>query len=496
MPKLQLKKLKFMKPVFKKPVVVIEIGNDWLKITENSPSSSGRCITKLYFMKLARIKESMAEAISKVFTDLKLNKQSVIICIPRHLVTVRILELPSIDPKEISDMINLQIGKQTPYSKEEIISAHRIIDTRREGYSKVMLVIARRNLISERVKVLQEAGIEVEKVVVSSESVYNWFGISYVPEVKLDSQTFILIDIDSNYSDFIIIHKGKFVFSRNILIGANHLLEGQKKWQDKFIEELKHSIELYQSEERDTKIVKIFLSGAARCISDLDSSLSARLDLPVETTDPIKNIQIREDITVLKEEDFRFVSISGLLGASIKHKGLELDLTPTEVRVQKLMEEKRKHLTLMGILFTSIVMMVSLLLLINIYSKNAYLAQLKEKISKIENEANKVEKMRLQIALIEKRLDAKGSSINILNEIYKLTPRQIYFTNIDIEEKKQVVLRGRAFAMSDVFKFITVLENSPYFKGAKTTYATTKREKDTEYADFEIMCTCENANYR
>ena len=502
MSKLQLHKLKLKKPVFKKPVVVVEIGNDWLKIVENNPSSTGRCITKVNFMKLAQIKEPVADAISKIFRDLKLNKQSVITYIPRHLVTVRILEFPSINPKEISDMVNLQVGKQTPYSKEEIVSAHRIIDTEREGYTKVMLVIARRNLISERVETLQKAGIEVEKVAVSSEGVYNWFSIAYRQElnparnsisngVNLGPQALILVDIDSNYSDFIIIRKEKLVFSRNILIGANHLLEERDKWQDKFIEELKHSIELYQNEERDSKIVKIFLGGAARYISDLDSSLSARLDLPAETTDPLKNIRMREDIGVLREENFKFISVSSLFGASIKHKELELDLTPSELRIQKLMEEKRKRLTIMGILFTSIVMMTSLLLLTNIYSKNAYLTQLKQRIAKIEKDANVVEKMRMRIDLVGKRLDARGSSINILNEIHKLTPKEIYFTNINVEEKKQAILRGHAFAMSDVFKFVTTLENSPYFEGVKATYTTTKKEKDTEYADFEIVCTYE-----
>jgi Tfp pilus assembly PilM family ATPase len=490
-------KLKFKEIKFKKPVVVVEIGNDWLKIVENNPTSGDRCISKIYLVKLARIKESVVEAISKIFKDLKLNKQSVITYIPRHLVTVRILEFPSTNAKEISDMVNLQIGKQTPYSKEEIISSHRIIDAEREGYTKVMLVIARRNLVSERVEVLRKAGIEVDKVAVSSEGVYNWFSIAYREELNLGPDAFILADIDSNYSDFVIIRKGKFVFSRNILIGANHLLEEPEKWQDKFIEELRYSIELYHSEERDLKVVKIFLSGTARYISDLDRTLSTRLDIPAQNTDPVKNIRIgKEAGDLLGGEGFRSVSVSGLFGASIKHKELELDLTPSEVRIQKLMEEKRKHLTVMGILFSSIVMMASLLLLTNIYNKNSYLAQLKQKISRIESQANEVERMRMQISLVEKRLDAKGASINILNEIYKLTPREIYFTNINIEEKKQAILRGRAFAMSNVFEFVTTLENSPYFEGVKTTYTTTKKEKDAEYAEFEIMCNYEGTDYR
>ena len=482
--------------ISKKPIVVVEIGNDWLKIVESESTTSGSHITKVSFTKLAQIKELISDTISKIFSDLKLGKQRVITYIPRHLATVRILELPSTDPKEVSNMVSLQVGKQTPYTKEEIISDHKIVDAGREGYTKVMLAIVRHNIISERVEALQKAGIEVEKIALSSEGVYNWFNTVYMPDVELeDFQAVALVDIDSNYSDFIIVKRKKLVFTRSLLIGANQLLGDSEGWQDKFIEELKHSIELYQSGEKDIKIVKIFLSGAGRNIKDLEHLLSSRLDVPAETTYPLRNIQIKEELNIFRDDNFKFVSISALIGAAMEHGELALDLTPPGVRIQKLMEEKRKQLTIMSVLVASIVMTASIFLLANIYNKNIYLTQLKQKITKIKTASTELEKMRLIINLVERRLDAKGASINILNEIYKLTLKEISLISINIDETNQVVLKGRAFAMSDVFKFITTLENSPYFENVKTTYTTTKKEEeDIEYAEFEIICAYENKN--
>ena len=54
-------------------------------------------------------------------------------------------------------------------------------------------------------------------------------------------------------------------------------------------------------------------------------------------------------------------------------------------------------------------------------------------------------------------------------------------------------MQGRAAAMSNVFEFVTTLENSPFFENVKTTYTTTKKDKDTEYAKFEIICMNEGA---
>lgn len=481
-----------LKSGFKKPSIVVEIGNDWLKILEYNHSHKGGCVTRVSFVKLVQIKEPVTEALAKVFRTLKLSKQDVIACIPRHLVTIRILEFPSIDPKEIHDMVTLQVGKQTPYSREEIIYAYRPIHVEREGYTKVMLVIARRNIVNARVEVMQKAGIEVEKVAVSSEGVYNWFGLAYVSEMKMDSRGIVLIDIDSNYSDFIVIYKGQFSYTRNILIGANHLLEEGDKWKDKFVEEVSHSLELFHNEEREVEIGKIFLSGAAKHITDLDHGLSTQFNLPVETAEPLNGIRARPDIKIFRDEDSIFVSASPLLGMAIKNKDLQLDLTSSELRIKRGMEYKRKQITLMGILTASVVTVMSLLFLISFYVKNRYLTEIKSRISKIEKEASQVERMRRYIDLVSSRLDAKRRSINILNEIHKLTPNNIYYADINIEENKRAVLQGRAEAMSNVFSFVTTLEASPYFESVKTTYTTTKKEQDEEYTKFEIICMFEN----
>lgn len=488
---MQIPGLKFMIDMFRKnnPAVAIEIGNDWLKILEFTVGPAN-AITNASFIKLAQIKEPIADAISKIFRELKLKKKNIITYIPRNLVTIRILELPSTDPKEITEMINLQIGKQTPYSKEEITFSYRIIDTDREGYAKVMLAIVRHNIISERLAALQKIGIEPTKVTLSSEGVYDFFCTVNSAELKNKAiKTIILLDIDSNYSDFIVLHKERLSFTKNILIGANNLLAEPKLIEEKFIEELKHSIDVYYEEEKGTKIEKLFLSGAAKNITNLAKTLSAHLDIPVETMDIFKNIKIAEKTgSILKSENNKFISLTPLLGVWLKSKELAFDLMPEGVRIKKLVEEKKNYLTITGILAIAIVAMLSLLVLLSIYNKNVYLAQLTERISNLKDNSEKIESMRQLVSLTEERLDARGDSLTILNELYDFIPKEIYLTSIAIEKRKQLTVKGRALAMSDVFKFIAALEKSHYFKNVKNTYTTTKKEDNYEFADFEIVC--------
>ena len=492
-PRLRLN-LKFMKFERSTGIAAVEIGNDWLKIAQKPRTKGGKATYQVRLLKLAQIKDSVAVAIDDIFKDLRLNRRDVVAYIPRHLVTVRMLDMPATDPKEISDMINLQVGKQTPYSKEEIVSSHRIVEIGPTGYAKVMLAIAARNIINERTDTLLKAGLDVKSVAISSEGVFNWFNTAYMPGIKLeDSQGIVLIDIDSNYSDFIVIRRGRMAFTRNIFIGANHLMENShaesaQPWGEKFIEELKRSLERYQTEEKNIKIMKVFLSGAGPNIKGLDLLLASNMGLPTVNTDQFKDIRIQDGAEPLSGENFKFVSLTQLFGVSVTGKELQIDLTTGERKVQSLMEAKRKQLTVMGMLIVTIVTMLSFLCLTNIYNKNAYLVKLKHMISRIETQADDVEKMRAVISLVEKRLDSHGSSIEVINEIYAVTPKEIYLTDINIDEKQSIVLKGGGLAMSDVFKYVKKLEESDMFESVKTTYTTTKKEKDTEFAEFEISC--------
>lgn len=479
--------------------VAVEIGNEWLKVIECSSSAKEAVVTKSYLKKLVEIKEPVTDALVKIFRDLKLSRRGVIVCIPRHLVTVRVLEFPSINPQDIKDMVSLQVGKQTPYSREEIIFTYKTLGVVKEGYTRVMLVIIRGNLVNTRVDVLQKAGIEVGGVAMSSEGLFQWFHHSYLRdaapakdrssgEAGAEAQAIILIDVDSNYSDFLVTNSEKLVYTRNFLIGANHLLENEERWREKFIEEVIHSVGLYQNEERNVKFVKVFLSGAVRHLGGMDSLLGARLNLPVIKTAAAHKIHVRQGAEWERYEEGSRVSVCPLTGMSLNPRGLEIDLCSSELRIRNGVEGKRKQMMVTGVLALLGITVLSIFFFLVYSNKSFYLAELNRTKSKIEKDAREVERMRMFVDLVEKRLDARRRSINVLHEINRLTPSEIHFTNINIEEGKQTVLQGRAAAMSNVFEFVTTLENSPYFINVKTTYTTTKKEKDGEYSRFEIVC--------
>jgi len=378
-----LENLKFQKIKFNSGIAGVEIGSDWLKIAQKD-RPNGKALCHVNLLKLAQVKEDVSTAIAGSFRTLQINTQFVVACIPRHLVTVRMLELPATDPEEISDMIDLQVGKQTPYAKEDIVFAHKIVETGASGYTKVMLAIVTRSIVGERIDALTKAGLIVKRIAISSEGVCNWFRANYLAGVTRQSaQTVILVDVDSNYSDFIVMRKGKMVFSRSILIGANHLTQDAADWHGKFAGELKQSLERYQSGEKNVEIItKVYLSGSGPNIKGLDGILASALGADVEKTDQLKNLHSRNISEIMRVENLRFVSVTQILGVAMEDEEPCMDLTPNELKAQERMERKTKQLTFMGIWVAAIVTTLSFLCLTSFNAKSAYLAALKIRYQK------------------------------------------------------------------------------------------------------------------
>ena len=474
---------------FPSGIVGVEIGSDWLKIIQPENGRNGKVSYQVEFLKLAQIKDGIAEAIQESFRLRKFHRQNVVACIPRHLVTMRMLDLPASDPGEISDMIDLQVGKQTPYAREEIVFAHKVIEKGSSGYARVMLGIVTRSIVCERMDVLAKAGLSVKGIMISSEGVYRWFRGAYPAEAQAKtSRALILLDVDSNYSDFIVIRHGKMVFTRNILVGANHLIQEAGGWREKFSDELRRSLERYQGEEKNVEIAKVFLSGAGPKIEGLEGTVGAALDLSIQSVDSLPELRSGNAAMGPASENASFASMIPLMGIVRDEKEPCMDFIPHENRTQSAMELKTKQLTVMGILLVAIVTALSFLCLAHISAKRAYLAKIKKTISQIAVEAESIDKMRAVIDMVELRQDARGSTLECLREISQVTPKEISLTDIDIDEKKTVVLRGYGFAMSDVFKYVKLLEESAMFEDVTTPYTRVKSDGDAKLSEFEIHC--------
>ena len=83
-------------------------------------------------------------------------------------------------------------------------------------------------------------------------------------------------------------------------------------------------------------------------------------------------------------------------------------------------------------------------------------------------------------------LSARGYSLEILDELYAVTPTDIAFSSINYDGQGKFSLVGSAQSMSTIFSFVNKMEKSKYFKDVKTKYTTRRKEGDQDVVDFEI----------
>lgn len=475
----------------KKVVTALEMDSHWLEIVQVELSRREKKITRIVIKEISSLSDNaINKTISDLSKELKIDSRFLTISIPRQLTTTRNLELPSTNPAEIGDMIELQIGKHTPYTRDEVISDYWIQDSSTEGYSRAMLVIVHRDIVKRYLKILEGAGLKPERISLSSEGLLGWLRFTY-KQSEAD-RPYALIDVDYDASDFEVILKDKLVFNKNISVGFSQSIGKMDEWQEKFIEEIKHSIYAYQNEIADKEISKIVISGVKMIIMHLNEAvLEDKFGLPVEIIPPSKNIPMTKKTLDSYNVDTGNKSISALFGLALTYGEQKIDLIPQELRIERRMRERGMDLYLLGIYLVFILATISSIFWGRTYNKERYLNQVKQEALRIQEKVDSLENMVDGTKVIKERSHTKNVSLKFLYEIHKVISPEIYLMSISFDGEDHLTLRGTSNNMSEVFKFINTLEDSKYFQNVKTKYATKHEVEGKELTDFEIACPLE-----
>lgn len=470
-----------------RPFVIVEQGNEWFKIAVAEKVRGKPSISRLFLERIDKLGAEPAEAIGKIFKQNKLSRMPVVLCLPRQAINIRMLELPSTEPGEIADMVDLQIGKQTPYSKEEIVSDYRATGNVKEGYTNVVLAIVQKILVRQRYQLLDDAGIEVDHVSASTEGLLNW----HYSVAGAGTAATAFLDVDSYYTDFMAFAGGVPVFSRSVLTGANELVHDFSKWREKLGREIQRSIESCQAETPGSAPQKMIVTGAAGCIKELAQYLQGLLGIPVESRDSLSSMARAPEVIGAEASSSGMVSLTALTGFALQPESVELNLMPDSVGVRKGLEKRAMGLTWFGILMMASLVCFSIYAMSKYTVKKSHLSEMEEQYRKTEAVEKRTARMKEIVRLVVERQDLTFSTLNILREIHARTPPNLHFDNVDVDtEKEQIVLTGAAVNRGDISGLIKNLEQSPLFKDAKEEGATVAN-RQTQRFTFKVVCALE-----
>lgn len=473
--------------------LVLEIGTAHIKIAVFKSAIGTTYLKEMIVLSGTNPSEdAITHAVLDSLKDLNIKKvPNLIISFSRNAVTLRNLRIPSSNPTEIDDMIKLHVGRQVPYAKEEIVSGYRIIGKDTMGYSKVMLAIVHRESIRKIFRVLEKCSLYTDRVELSSDGILSWLCKSIkMPDVKT-SEAFIILDIDSNFSDFIVSTYENILFSRVIAQGCEQLAD-ESKWP-KFIGEMKQTIVISQGEEVVQKPSKIYVSGAVEDMKKLSSKIEVEFNLPVEVVEPLAHLPLAKDVVKKPPDLLKNCSFSSLLGLGLDSTKKKINFVLPEAQIRKTLRERTRDVIFLGSGIMYLIFVVCGIYGEKVHNRQAYLNLLDDSYKKIAAESQDLDQKTERMKRIKSKLDTRFVALNYLFEVSKLLPAEIVITSISFQRDDRVDLKGRALEMSDVFKFITTLENSPLFKGIQTRYTTKKKFKGKDVDEFELLCPMEKA---
>ena len=469
-------------------IVGVSFSANCLKISHIKIFSNKREVINLLNLDTTSLNDiDISKNIQLALGALKGRPIEVIDIIPTQSVITKNIEIPSVERKEIKEILNLQAGRHTPYSRDEIIVDYVEIGTYKNSYTKVLLVIVARSVVRRHYEILERAGFRLKRALLSSEGIA--LTVSRTFHLENEAVPVNILHVDEYFTDFSIVLKNKVIFIRSIPIGISQLKTEKEVFEIKFIDELKRSLEAYLSGDIEISPNMLILTGAEEKLKEIEDLLNRTLHLPIKTLPYINIFDISELArgSIFKA---RQVSFFDTIAPILNSPEMKIDLIPEEARVRRSIEERGKDLMLTGIFILSIFVTVFFILVSKIYFKGAQLNKFDSKYAVINQEAKKLEKDLNKISLVKNYLNSRGYSLEVLTQLHALVSENIQLSELRYEGDK-IAIKGTAEAMSAVFSFVDSLEKSQYFKEVKTRYTAKRKDGLRDVTDFEIVALTE-----
>lgn len=234
-----------------------------------------------------------------------------IIIFSRQEVALKFIEIPSVYFSEIKNIVEYQALKEFPYAKEEMVISFRNMGSYKEGFSYIMLAVAKKQRVKEIIGIKKKLPGSIR---LETEILYLSFLKKCV--IERDKIT-LIISICEDRSEVMVINGIKPVYSRGFRAGDSETL----------LREIKRSIICYQADRNNKEFETVSIIDSSNLAMDnIKFSLEEFLSIPVSF-----------------RKDMRGTDDLGML--------LEIELLPGEYIDERVKREVVKQIFLTGSLF-------------------------------------------------------------------------------------------------------------------------------------------------
>jgi type IV pilus assembly protein PilM len=374
-----------------KSFLVVDFGATNLKLAEFELTEAGGLSLRQYGFKSlgqdgtqeATREAAMLKGLQEALAEKSYQSRNVNICAPGYHTFSKFVKLPPVDTSKVTQIIQYEAQQNVPFPLEEVVWDYQILGAAPTGELEVLLVAIKSDVVESLFRTADKAGLRLQLVDVSPAALCNAFRYNYG---DLQGCT-MLLDIGAKTSNLLFFEKGS-VYSRGINIGANAITQDfskesklgydeaeRLKIEEGFVSlggayeepenahqaaiskiarqvltrlhiQVNQTIQFYRGQQGGSPPDRLFLSGGATSMPYTAQFFSEKLNLPVEYFNPLRNLQIQEE---LPREELAKVAHSlgeavGLGLRNLAHCPVELNLMPKSSLKRQEFNQKKPYL--------------------------------------------------------------------------------------------------------------------------------------------------------
>jgi hypothetical protein len=444
-------------------ILVTPEGVEWATLQQSKGGADVVASDRVAVPSVSEDSSSEGEGDSGVVAEsIEAIKTPVVLALPSTQLLLRVLDLPAVDADELTEMVELQVDKYSPFPIDQMVVSHEVL-TQDAQNCTVLVAAAKLSAVDEIGDMLKQHGLRIERVDVAL--LGRWKSMVETGQVATTGRETLVIVADESIE--ILTHDAGTLIALSCL-GKAPNLDDPITAAD-IAQEIAHFLVGLEVERGRAEVQAITLWSAC--------------DSPafVEALTEACQQHVGERSLVVLSPVSHGIALRAL------GDGTFLDLTPDPWRDALSSSRFRRNM-----LFSVFGLLGLWLLFVG--GALGWFAFEKMRINRLKAEdvrwmepANEVRRLRLQVNMIERYTDQTYSALECLREISQRQPTGVDLTSFTYRKGEGMDLDGEADRGSLVNRFNEALNQSELFSEVRPgTRSLTKRGRYRFSFDIEF----------
>jgi len=283
----------------------------------------------------------LAAAIAQVLSEGARAPDRIIASLNGDAASLRLVDLPAGVEKKAAEVLPGELGAVLPFDVEDAVVDYQIVG-RDELTIQLMAVAVPRQNVASRLRELQAAGVDPRELAVGAAA---FDGLGALLGESLEGKTVLVIDVGPSSTDFAVLTNGRCTFARTVSGGMDLVESGARA---ELGASLRRTFASYRAQWSEAPSL-ILLSGETAPMESARQWLTEQLGLECSVA-PLPPASGADE-----EMRPKFTKAAALAARAIS-RGKQLDLRRGEFASQAAASEIRKHLRLIAVCFTAVVL--------------------------------------------------------------------------------------------------------------------------------------------